>query len=87
VGGWVAARVARWPKFQPKSSKGAGEKNVSWKNLWPNFGRILAKEIFLKNFLLGGTFFLYWPENSFRTWQHWQKHTVHTATAECCPLH
>ncbi len=24
--------VARWPKFRPKSSKGAGEKNVGRKN-------------------------------------------------------
>ncbi len=26
VGFWTAASVARWPKFQPKSSQGAGEK-------------------------------------------------------------
>jgi hypothetical protein len=26
MGGWAAASVARWPKFQPKSSKWAGEK-------------------------------------------------------------
>jgi hypothetical protein len=45
--------VARWPKFRPKSSKGAGEKKI-WPEefmaeLWPNFvksGRKVAEEIF-----------------------------------------
>jgi hypothetical protein len=41
VGGWAAASVARWPKFRPKSSKGAEEKK-SWleefvAEFWPNF--------------------------------------------------
>ncbi len=31
------ASVARWQKFRPKSSKGAAEKKVGRKNLWPNF--------------------------------------------------
>jgi hypothetical protein len=41
--------VARWRKFRPKSSKGAGNKK-SWPEefmaeFWPNFGRILAKVV------------------------------------------
>ncbi len=48
-----ANSVARWPKFRPKSSKGAGEKKI-WPEefmaeLWPNFvktGRKGAEEIF-----------------------------------------
>jgi hypothetical protein len=24
---------------------------------------------------IGQTFFMYWPENNFGTWQHWQQHT------------
>ncbi len=43
MGGWAAASVARWLKFRPKSSKGAGEKKVGWKNLWLNFGQILQR--------------------------------------------
>jgi hypothetical protein len=35
--------VARWPKFRPKSSIGAGTKRVGRKNSWQNFGRILPK--------------------------------------------
>ncbi len=46
VGGWAAANVAKWPKFQPKSSKGAGEKKVSWKNLWPYFAEKGPKKFF-----------------------------------------
>jgi hypothetical protein len=60
VGGWAAASVATWPKFQPKSSKGAGEKKLSWKNLWPNFGRTLQKRgqrKFLKEFPSWPNFF------------------------------
>ncbi len=37
VGGWAATSIARWPKFQPKSSKGAGEKKVGWKNFVAEF--------------------------------------------------
>jgi hypothetical protein len=51
--------VARWPKFRPKSSKGAGEK-ISWPEefvaeFWPNFtesGRKGAEENCQKNFLI-----------------------------------
>ena len=49
----TVCNVARWPKFWPKSSKGAGEKKI-WPEefmaeLWPNFvksGRKGAEEIF-----------------------------------------
>jgi hypothetical protein len=67
VGGWAAAGVARWPKFWPKSSKGAGEKKVGRKNLWPKIDQTFS--------IIGQTFFMYWPENNFGTWQHWQQHT------------
>jgi hypothetical protein len=57
VGGWAAASVARWPKFQPKSSKGAGEKKSWLEDFVAEFCRKGAEEIFGKNFLLGQTFF------------------------------
>ncbi len=49
MGGWAGANVARWLKFQPKSSKRAGEIK-SWleefvSEFWPNF-----TEKGLKNF-------------------------------------
>ncbi len=54
-----ADSVARWPKFRPKSSKGAGKKK-SWleefmAEFWPNFtksGRKGAEKNFLKKFLI-----------------------------------
>jgi hypothetical protein len=39
----VGGSVARWPKFRPKSSKGAGKKRVGRKSSWPNSGRFLPK--------------------------------------------
>ncbi len=53
MGGWAAASVARWPKFWPKSSKGARENKLwpeefvaeNWPNFfqnWPNFFCVLA---------------------------------------------
>jgi hypothetical protein len=53
LGGWAAASVDRWPKFWPKSLKGAGEKKSwleefvtkNWPNFfpnWPNFFHVLA---------------------------------------------
>jgi hypothetical protein len=47
--------IKKKKKFQPKSSKGAGEKKVGWKNMSPNFarsGRKGAEVNFLKKFLL-----------------------------------
>jgi hypothetical protein len=29
VGGWAAVHVARWPKFRPKSPKGAEKKKLA----------------------------------------------------------
>ncbi len=54
----AASRVARSPKFRPKSSKGPGKNKVVRKNLWPKFGRIFPKvaekgsKKFLKKFLI-----------------------------------
>jgi hypothetical protein len=43
IAGPACRSVVRWPKFRPKRSKGAGEKKVGWKYLWPKFGRTLPK--------------------------------------------
>ncbi len=39
VGGWVAASVARWPEFRPKSSKGAGEKKLTGRICGPKLAK------------------------------------------------
>jgi hypothetical protein len=50
VGGWAAASVARWLKFWPKCSKGAGEKKC-WPEefvaeFWQNFAEKGLKKFF-----------------------------------------
>jgi hypothetical protein len=93
VGQWVAGQQLVLPGGQnssQKAQKGPEKTKVSWKNLWLNFGRILQKRgqiNFFKEFPSWPNFFHVFARNSFGTWQHWQQHTVHKATAECCPLH
>jgi hypothetical protein len=71
VGDWAGASVARWPKFQPKSSKGAGEKKKkSWleefgSELWPNFAEKGPKKI-LKEFPSWPNFFHVLARKKFR---------------------
>jgi hypothetical protein len=78
VGGWAAASVVRWPKFWPKSSKGAGEK----KKL---AGRICGRKLaelfpeFAKHFSCTGQKIILGPGNT--------GNRIHMATAEHCPLH
>ncbi len=75
VGGRAAASVARWPKFWPKSSKGAGEKKLARRIC----GRKLAKHFpeLAELFSCTGRKIISGPGNT--------GSSIHTATAEYCP--
>jgi hypothetical protein len=67
-GGWVAGQQSVLPgdrNSSHKALKGLEKKKVGkvgWKNLWLKISRTFSR--------IGRTFFMYWPENSFGTWQH-----------------
>jgi hypothetical protein len=66
--GWLgSSQCCQAAEILAKKLKRGRRKKVGRKNLWLKIGRIISR--------IGRTFFMYWPENNFGTWQNWQQHT------------